>query len=84
MYIAIQIISIGMILKIIQSVKSRCEITTTSNSDSIFLYRATPPLGLFDSMGSDLAMSRKFSGHLLRMFRCVSEIATMSYPANRV
>ena len=77
-YNATHITSIGTILKIIQSLKSRCEITTTSNSESIFLYKATPPLGVVDSIGVDLASSKKFSGHLLRMFRCVSEIATIS------
>ena len=77
-YIAIQVTSIGAILKITQSLKSCWDMTVMSNSDTIFLNTATPPLGERDSMGFDRPIRIKSSGHLFRMLRCDSVIVTTS------
>ena len=77
MYVAIQTMSSGFILKIKQSLKSE-EIISTEISVPTLLKTATPPLGVRDSIGLDLPINMKSFGHLSRMFKCVSLIMTMS------
>ena len=73
-----QTMSSGSNRNITQSLKS-AEITSTDISASTRVKIATPPRGVNDSTGFDLAMNKKSLGHLSRMFKCVSLMMTTSY-----
>ena len=70
MYIATSIILVSLISHTIQSVKFSKVVIC--RGQCIFLYIATPPRGLLDSVGGDFSRSTKLLGHLVLMLKCVS------------